>query len=67
MKVDRRVQRLLRRRDARDVIDVGVGEQDVLDVELAASTAASSSSTSSPGSISTASRVRSHPTTKPFL
>ena len=34
MKVDRRTQRILRGRDPGDVIDVGMREQDVPDVEL---------------------------------
>jgi hypothetical protein len=50
---------------AGDVIDMRMRQQDVLNLQVVI--AASSSSTSSPGSMITPSRVRSHPTTNPFL
>ena len=67
VKMDRRSERPLRARDTRHMIDMGVRQKNVDDGEMARATIASRSSTSSPGSISTASRLCSPATTNPFF
>ena len=68
VQVNGNAQRTLGSGHARHVIDMSVSQQDMTDVQfLTLDERRATSPTSSPGSMSTASRVSSHATTNPFL
>ena len=67
VQIDRHAKRTLRRRHAGDVVDVRMRQQDVADRQRVPVRECEQRRHFVAGSISTASRVVSHPTTKPFL